>query len=211
MGYAAAIRWNHSLLALCMVVQLLVGELMDVPGAGEEESALGWLGVAWAHGAEGGMVKESWMFELHEALGLVVVALLLIRVLLAMTDLPGANWRHLVPWVFAAGRAQLAREIGSQMEGWKQGRLAPPEEGESVARSVHGLMLLSALLVGAAGVLLFFGWNEHGRQSEWIEMVGEFHEAMVGVLEFLLALHVLAVILHQRQGHDIVSRIKPGG
>jgi len=195
-----------------MIMQLIVGELMEVPGAGEaHEAAIGWIASAWAHGAGQGVVEESWLFEVHEVLGLVVVALLLLRVLLALTDLPGANWRHLVPWAFAEGRAQLAREIASQMTGWKQGRLAPPEEGESVARSVHGLMLITALLIGAAGVVLFFGWNEHGHQSEWIEMVGEFHETMVGLFEALLGLHVLAVILHQRQGHDIVSRIKPGG
>jgi len=196
-----------------MVLQLLVGELMDVPGAGEEhEAAAGWIIPAWAHSVQAGaVVEESWMFEVHEFLGLTIVALLLIRLLLAMTDLPGANWRNLVPWCFADGRKALKAEIGSQMAGWKQGRLAPPEEGETVAKSVHGLMLLIAAGIGTAGVILFFGWNEHGHQTELIEMVGETHELLVGIFEALLVAHVLAVILHQRQGHNIVARIKPGG
>ncbi len=211
MQYAGILRWNHSLLALCMVLQLLVGELMDVPGEGaEHEAAAGWIMSAWAHSMPAGtVVEESWMFEVHEFLGLTVVALLLVRLMLALTDLPGANWRHLLPWCFADGRRALKSEISSQMAGWKQGKLAPPEEGETVARSVHGLMLLTAMAIGTAGVILFFGWNEHGHQSELIEFVGETHELLVGVFEALLAAHVLAVILHQRQGHDIVSRIKP--
>jgi len=96
-----------------------------------------------------------------------------------------------------------------QVAGWKQIKLAAPEDGESVARSVHGLILLASVVMGVTGTLLFFGWSTTAPQVEWVEIVAEVHELVVGALEALLAAHILAVILHQRQGHDIISRIKP--
>ena len=89
-------------------------------------------------------------------------------------------------------------------------KLAAPEDGEAVARSVHGLIILASIIMGITGVLLYFGWSTTAPQTVWVELVAEIHELTVGALEALLAAHILAVILHQRQGHDIISRIKPG-
>jgi len=171
---------------------------------------------AFAHGGElhaipGTPVVETLGFEVHEFLGLFIAGLLLIRIMLAITSLPGANWRELVPWVFADGRKQLGREIKAQMAGWKQAKLAPPEDGEAVARCVHGFILLAGIGMGITGTLLFFGWSQTAPQTAIIELIAETHELLVGGLEALLAAHILAVILHQRQGHNIIARIKPGG
>lgn len=211
--YPQAIRILHSLLALSMLAQLAVGELMDVPGAaGEpEEARLGIVPAAYAHAGHADViVPVTAGFEAHECLGLVIAGLLLARLLLAFSSLPETGWRNLFPWLSASGRAALLAEAGAQAGGWMRGRLAPPEEGETVARSVHGLMLLTALGIAAAGVVLFFGWNEHGHQTALIEAVGEVHETLVGLFEALLAAHILAVILHQMQGHNILTRIRPG-
>lgn len=50
-GYAKPIRILHSLLALCMLTQLAVGELMDVPEveAPEPQTALSIVAPAYAH------------------------------------------------------------------------------------------------------------------------------------------------------------------
>ena len=221
MNYPQPIRILHSLLALAMLVQLAVGELMDVPGAHEvEEASLSIITPALAHGAQHAgdsiagngtvIVQETLGFEVHEFLGLFIAGLLLIRLLLAFSSIPEAGWRQLFPWLSASGRTALLTETAAQAGGWIQGKLAPPEEGETVARAVHGLMLLTALGIAGAGVILFFGWNEHGKQTELIEMVGEAHEVLVSLFEALLAAHVLAVILHQFQGHNILARIRPG-
>jgi len=214
-GYAKPIRILHSLLALCMLTQIAVGELMDVPEVDEHSVAgVQWVAPAYAHEAHhqsipGAPVEETLGFEVHEILGLVIAGLLLIRIMLAMTSLPGANWRDLLPWLFAAGRKQLADEIKMQMAGWKQGKLAAPEDGEAVARSVHGLIVLAGIGMGVTGTLLFFGWSQTTPQTDLIEFVAETHEMIVAGLEALLVAHVLAVVLHQRQGHDIIARIKP--
>ncbi len=213
--FAKPIRMLHSLLAICMLTQLAIGELMDVPEVEAPPSAgLSWIVPAFAHEGHhqaipGAPVEATLGFEVHEFLGLTVAALILIRLLLAMTSLPGANWRELTPWASAAGRSQLGLEIRTQMAGWKQGKLASPEDGEAVARSVHGLILLSGLIMGVTGVILFFGWSTTAPQTELIELVASTHEVVVGGLEALLGAHILAVILHQRQGHHILDRIKP--
>jgi cytochrome b561 len=215
-GYAKQIRILHSLLALCMLAQIAIGELMDVPEVEDEPMAgIHWIMPAFAHEGQhqavpGAPVEETLGFEVHEILGLTIAGLLLIRLMLAMTSLPGANWRGLLPWLSADGRKQLGDEIRSQMAGWKQGKLAPPEEGETVARCVHGFILLCALGMGVTGTILYFGWSTTAPQTEAIEFVAETHELLVGALEALLAAHILAVIMHQRQGHNIIARIKPG-
>ena len=213
-NYAQPIRVLHSILALCMLTQLAIGELMDVPEVEEIPTASSWISPAFAHeaakhGIPGAPVEATLGFEVHEILGLAIAGLLLIRIILAMTSLPGANWRNLVPWLFADGRKQLCNEIKAQVVGWKQAKLAAPEEGESVARSVHGLILLAGIGMGITGSILFFGWSQIAPQTDLIEFVAETHELLVIGLEALLAAHILAVILHQRQGHHIITRIKP--
>jgi len=214
-GYAQPIRLLHSLLALCILTQLAIGELMDVPEVEEAPAAgISWIMPAYAHEGHhqaipGMPVEETLGFEVHEFLGLTIAALILIRIMLAMTSLPGANWRELAPWASAVGRKQLGDEIKSQMAGWKQGKLAPPEDGEAVARCVHGLILLAGTIMGITGTTLFFGWSTTAPQTDIIELVASTHETVVGGLEALLAAHILAVILHQRQGHNIIARIKP--
>jgi len=215
-GYAKPIRLLHSLLALCMLTQLAVGELMDVPEVEEVPAATGisWIMPAYAHEGHhqaipGMPVEETLGFEVHEFLGLTIAALILVRIMLAMTSLPGANWRELAPWASAAGRKQLGDEIKTQMAGWKQGKLAPPEDGEAVARCVHGLILLAGTVMGITGTILFFGWSTTAPQTDIIELVASTHEIVVGGLEALLGAHILAVVMHQRQGHNIIARIKP--
>jgi len=210
MTYALPIRILHSLLALATLIQLAIGELMSVPGIAEAEGEAGWIMPAFAHeGHHETPQPETLGFEVHEFLGLFIAALVLVRVLMAFSDLPGANWRELFPWLTAEGRQGLAGEIRAQWPLWKQGRLAPPEEGERLARTVHGFIILCMLGMAITGAILFNGWNAHGHQSAFIAAVGELHEGIVGALEALLGAHVLAVILHLRQGHDILARIKP--
>jgi len=214
-GYAKQIRILHSLLALCMLTQLAIGELMDVPEVEDAPAVAGihWVTPAYAHEGQhhpaGMPVEETLGFEVHEILGLTIAGLMLLRLMLAMTSLPGANWRDLAPWASAAGRKQLARESKMQIAGWKQGKLAPPEDGEAVARSVHGFILLAGLGMGITGTILYFGWSQTTPQTDLIELVAETHELLVLGLEALLAAHILAVVMHQMQGHNIIDRIKP--
>lgn len=212
MTYALPLRILHSLLALCILTQIAIGELMDVPGVIEdaEHAIIQIIPSAWAQTADEIIVPETLGFETHEFLGLTIGGLILLRLILGFTSLPGANWRNLFPYLSAGGREILWMESKTQFAGWKQAQLTPPEEGESIAKSVHGLILIVTACMAITGVILFFGWDAHARQTVVIDLIGSVHELIVGGLEALLAVHILAVILHQRQGHNILARIKPG-
>jgi len=208
--YAWAIRMFHALFALAMLLQLAVGELMDVPEVeGKHEEAMHIITQAFAHENEGGGAVSSWLFEIHEILGLFIAGLLVVRVLLAMSQLAGANWRDLFPWISAEGRSQLVDELKTQVLGWMRLQLAAPEASKLTAKTMHGLLLLAAAMMAVTGVILYLGWSTTAPQSMWIEAVAEVHEAVVGGLMGLIGLHVVAVILHERQGHKVLDNIKP--
>ncbi len=213
MTYGKPVRILHALLAMSVLIQIAIGELMNVPGAGDEPGhAFLQIPFAFAYeGHTGVIVEETLGFEVHEFLGLFIVALVLIRLILAFTTIPGAGWRDLFPYVCASGCKTLIEESKTLFAGLTRLKLAPPEESKAVAGSVHGLIILSVTCMAIIGTVLFFAWNEHGRQTALIDLLGETHEVIAGFLEALLAAHILAVILHQRQGHNIIARIKPGG
>jgi cytochrome b561 len=174
-GYAKPIRVLHGLLVLCMLTQIAIGELMDVPEVEDAPTSSGihWIMPAYAHEAQhpGTPVEETLGFEVHELLGLTLAGLLLMRIFLAISSLPGANWRHLVPWIFADSRKRLGHEILAQIASWKQAELAPPEDGDAVARSVHGFILLCGIGMAVTGAILYFGWSQTAPQTDLIEMV----------------------------------------
>jgi len=140
---------------------------------------------------------------------LFIAGLLVVRVLLAMSQLAGANWRGLFPWISAEGRSQLVDELKTQVLGWMRLQLAAPEASKLTDKTMHGLLLLAAAMMAVTGVILYLGWSTTAPQSMWIEAVAEVHEAVVGGLMGLIGLHVVAVILHERQGHKVLDNIKP--
>jgi len=217
--FAKPIRILHSLFALAVIAQLSVGHLMTVPEVedpAEQHTSMQLVTPVFAHESDealilnaDGSVEESLGFEVHEFLGLFIAGLMVIRILLAMTSLPGANWRELFPWMSADGRKQLAHELSTQMSGWVKLKLAPPEGGEAVARSVHGFILIATAIMAISGTRLYFGWSTSAPQTDAVEAIAEIHETVVVILQALLAMHIGAVVLHQMQGHNILAKIKP--
>jgi len=212
--YPWILRVFHAVFTVCMLAQLAVGELMDVPEVeGEHEEAMHIITQAFAHENEhmAGVTgaTPSLGFEIHEFLGLTIAGLLLFRMLLALMALPEAGWRTLFPWLLADGRTQLLQELNTQIKGWFRLELAKPEDSEVTAKTMHGILLMLAAIMAVTGVLLYVGWSTTAPQSWMVELVAEVHEAAVGVLEAMIGLHVLAVILHERQGHGVLARISP--
>lgn len=203
MVYPKTLRILHAILILCILSQIVIGELMQVPGVPAN--------AGWMPGVVVPVAPVTIGFRVHEVLGLIIAGLLLVRLMLGFSSMPAANWLNVMPWLARSGRKAFVTEVSAQAGGWKKGRLAPPEEGETVAKMAHGLMLLISIGIAIAGVILFFFWNEHGRQLYLIDLIGGEHKTMVYILIALLVTHVLAVILHQRQGHNILARMRPGG
>ena len=210
--YPWIIRIFHAVFTACLLAQLAVGELMDVPEVeGEHEEAMHIITQAFAHENEhfSGAATPSLGFETHEFLGLIIAGLLVFRIILALLALPESGWRTLFPWVLAEGRAQLVQELNTQIKGWFRLKLAKPKDSEATAKTMHGILLMLAAIMAVTGVLLYFGWSITEPQSWMVELVAEVHEAAVGALEAMIALHVLAAMLHERQGHGVLARISP--
>ncbi len=215
MEYSVSIRWVHLLLALFMTMQLAVGELMDVPGgdhpAPQAEASL--ITPAFAHEGHVSAIQaeEEGLFEVHEWLGLSIVGLLLLRWMLAATATAGGNWRILFPWLSREGQAELVNDVRTEPKMWLKGELPAPSEHDAIAKTVHGGMILTATGLALTGLALYFGWNEHGKQTELIDMVGEVHESLTGLMWTLLGGHVLMALLHQQMGHRILQKMRPFG
>ena len=191
--YAKPIRIIHTLIALCTIGQLTLGETMTIP---EVESA-----------NEPPAVKTLG-YEMHEVLGVLLITLIIMRLALAFFPLKGASWAELFPYLSKKGRAEMKSELKTQMPKWKKLKLAHPDEGISLARSIHGFIVISLGIMSVTGIMLFLGWNNAAPQTEFIEMISEIHTTNVGILEALLGVHILAVIIHTLQKHDIMKRIK---
>ena len=213
MEYAVSIRWIHLILALFMTLQLAVGELMDVPGGEHSEPAAQLVTQAYAHEGHvsAAQAADEGLFEVHEILGLALVAVLLLRWLLAASSAAGANWRILFPWLNKEGREELLNDVKTEPAMWIKGDLPEPSDHDAIAKTVHGLMLLTATGMVLTGVALYFGWNEHGSQTELIDMVGEVHESLAGLMWALIGGHVFMALLHQKMGHRILQKMRPFG
>jgi len=209
-SYPWIIRIFHTVFACCMLVQLAVGEIMHVPEAEEHDEAMHWITPALAHENEGVQTGVSSLsFEIHEFLGLVIAGLVLFRIALAFTHIPAAGWRELFPWLSADGRARLVRELSAQVGCWVRLELARPEDSVATAKTAHGILLLLASIMAVTGLVLYAGWSTTEPQSWLVALVAELHEVAAGVLEAVIGLHVLAAILHERQGHAVLARIRP--
>ncbi len=216
MEYAVSIRWMHLILALFLTLQLAVGELMDVPGGEHPEAQVtaSLVTPAFAHeghAAAAQAEEDEGLFEIHEILGLTLAVVLLLRWLMAASSAQGANWRILFPWLYREGREELVKDVRTEPKMWLKGELPEPSDHDAIAKTMHGAMILTATGLALTGLALYFGWNEHGAQTELIEMVGEVHESLVGLMWALIGGHVFMALMHQKMGHRILQKMRPFG
>ncbi len=208
MTYARITRLIHLFLAIFVTLQLAGGELMDVPGAGEEHEAASIVAKAVAHEAEERVeAGESLLFEVHEYVGLFLVLLVLARWIWGFTWQGNANWRTLFPWLTTEGRRELVDDLRREPADWLRGRLPEPSGHDAIAKTVHGLMILTVTGMAATGLALYFGWNEHGKQTGLIEAIGEVHETLSIMMWVLLGGHVFMALWHQALGHDVLGKM----
>ena len=121
-------------------------------------------------------LPEASVMAWHQSLGLAIFGLLVFRGL----------WRWL-----------------------NRSRLTPPPHWATMARFGHivlyALMILMPLSglatsLGDGDTVTFFGWTvfSSGPEMEWLEDSAEdMHEALANVLWIMIALHVIAALVHQ--------------
>jgi len=208
MKYARITCLIHLFLAVFITLQLAGGELMDVPGAGEEHQAASIITPALAHESINQIaVEDSLLFDMHEFIGLFLVLLVLTRWVWGFTGRGNTNWHTLFLWLTAGGRKELADDLRREPLSWLKGKLPEPTEQDAIAKTVHGFMILTATGMVLTGLTLYFGWNEQGHQAALIDDIGEIHETLSGILWTLLGGHVFMALWHQMSGHNVLGKM----
>jgi len=208
MKYSRITRLIHLFFAIFITLQLAGGELMDVPGAGESHQATNLITPALAHeGLNQPAVEGGILFEMHEYIGLFLVFLVLARWIWGFTWRGNANWHTLFLWLTAGGRKELADDLRREPLSWLKGELPEPTERDAIAKTLHGIMILTATGMALTGLALYFGWNEQGHQSVLIDGISEIHETLSGILWTLLGGHVFMALWHQMLGHDVLGKM----
>lgn len=206
MHYDRITRWLHLLLAILIVAQLATGQFMD---DGEHESEhVSLVATALAHGTAdpAAQDEEGLVAELHEAGGLAALVVLLLRLIWAFAGPAEAGWRRWFPWMTSEGRAELLADARRELPMWLTGRLPEPSESDTIAKSVHGIMILAALAAALAGFgLWLLGSHEHGLGHD----VAELHEGFANAVLVLVLGHVAMTLWHRLLGHDMAARILP--
>jgi len=208
MKYSRITRLIHLFLAIFITLQLAGGELMDVPGSGEDHQAISLITPALAHeGIKQTAVEDSLLFEIHEYIGLFLVLLVLARWVWGVMWRGNANWHTMFLWLTVEGRKELADDLRREPLSWLKGKLPEPTERDAIAKTVHGIMILTATGMVLTGLALYFGWNEQGNQTALVGGVGEIHETLSGILWTLLGGHVFMALWHQVSGHDVLGKM----
>lgn len=185
MKYNQTTRWLHAGIALGVSTQLIVSLIMDIPKPGRPFTGLG-----------------AAAFEVHEIMGMVVVALLLLHWLALFSGHIPLGLSHLFPWF---SKQRICSMIGEAKSQWTQRRLDNTLEPSAIAGAVHGLGLLVTTVMAITGSVLYFGMAENGAMPPLVKDIKEVHELTSNLLWAYLVGHAGIAILHQWLGHRTLA------
>lgn len=179
MRYSSWDRALHFLIGGGMIFLLLIELWMQRPQPGRT-----------------GSVSQTFLFGLHEFVGLSLLVIILVRLFDNLEKTGG--W---FPWLGSRGRAGLLAELKHAVPGWFSGRLQESDGKDYLARSVHGLGLLLALGFGLTGMALFLTILPDGSITPVGRLALMLH-GWLGVPFWLFLIgHVGMAVWHQLLGH----------
>jgi cytochrome b561 len=184
--YDKATRWLHAGLALGITLQLALSLVME-----HSEPDKPATGIAAA------------TFEVHENVGMVVLAILVLHWLWQLTGHTLHGLGHLFPWFSANGRAAVMADAKRLVAS----RMRDNPQVSPLAGAVHGLGILVATAMGVSGAVLYFGMADNGSMSKPVHVIEEFHGLMANLMWAYLVGHVAMGALHRKLGHAEVSDI----
>jgi len=206
MKYSRITRLIHLFLAIFITLQLAGGQIMDVEDSGENQAAH-LMTPALASAQNSIPASDGILFDMHIYIGLFLALIVLVRWIWGFTWWGNANWRTMFVWITPGGRKELLDDLGREPLTWLRGKLPAPSERDAIAKTVHGFMILIATGMVLTGLALYFGWNEHGRQSLLVDAIGEIHSSLSVVMWILLGGHVLMALWHQISGHNVLGKM----
>jgi cytochrome b561 len=174
----------HFGMAISIVAQLLVSLVMEYPDSPAQAASIG-----------------ATFFKIHETVGIVAVAFVLVHWLWLMKS-PDNRFADLLPWG-ATGRRRVIDELkcavrGEQLEGG-------PHSGGLVGL-VHGLGLLTAGSMALTGLALFFLLPEGGEKPGALAGgVMEIHAAIASLMWIYVIAHIAMAYRHHLSGHTTLK------
>ena len=182
MKYPLILRINHAMLAAGVVIQLLLGLVMDEDGPGAD-GILGRVGM-----------------ELHEIVGMVVLAALLLRWALFPLGYVPYGVGHYFPWFSKARMRDVFRDLTAGLGlAWRD-----PSKQAHLGGAIQGLLLLLATVLALSGAAMFFSPAKAGASPALVDVFKEIHEATGSIIWFFLVLHLTATVAYLAAGHRAV-------
>jgi len=177
-------RWLHLGLAVTVTLQLALSLVMEPPN---EKSA-----TAAAKAA----------FEVHEAVGVTALFIVLGHWLWALRSRAGGALAHLFPWsgqAWSEVKADITRLSNRQLpDGGPRGGLPG---------LVHGLGFLAVTGMVLTGGVLFILFPETGKPDAATNFVVEIHSFISNFVWAYWGGHVALALLHKRAGHFLVREM----
>lgn len=183
-------RWLHGLIAIGIIGQLALSQLMTGPDHLDTATTL-----------------QKNTLELHEWLGLATVALMLAHWLWLFLPNSDVHLSKLFPWN-KAGRSAVWKDI-SYLNKNKQ--LPPLGAHGGLSGMVHGLGFLVASMMALSGLgiylVLDFGG---GPESHFFEPLATVHALFANLMWAYLIAHVLMAAWHEYKGERLISKMFRG-
>lgn len=186
MKYGRFTRILHTLIAVGILFELLSSLVMENPRPGRVLTLLEALG-----------------YDVHKWAGMAVFAALVLHWIVFVAGHAYKGMGHFFPW-FSRARLDAVR---SEARDFLRLRVGDPEQNDSLAGAFEGLGLLVASILGATGVVLFFGIAENGAMSGAVRAVKEFHEFWGPAMWTYLCIHAGAATVHLGLGHRSILSV----
>jgi len=188
MRYDRLTRWLHAGIALGVTAQLGLSQFMEAPDDKDAELVTG-------------LPLE--LFEVHESLGMALLALIALHWLWSLSGHVQGGIGHLFPWFSGERMAKVIAEAKEAL----QLKLPDPDVSNEMAGAVHGLGLLATTAMAVSGAVIFFNLSETGHMTELGEIFEEIHEVIAPLVWLYLIGHVATAVIHKRMGHTNVKEM----
>ena len=188
--HALTSRLLHLGVAVGVILQLLLSTGMERPKPDAVRSTL-----------------ESLSFEMHEFLGLSMLALILIWLVWLLRRRGEPVLSELFPWTGHAGRNALMLSVRLTLHQARRGMLAGETEIQPLVKTVHGLGFACIALMAFSGTFVWLGMDDSGQMPQWTHLVLEFHQFMATFAWIYLGGHAGMALLHQFSGDNTLARM----
>ncbi len=152
-------------------------------------------------------------FNLHETLGLVAVAIILVFWLWLLVRRGETRLGVLFPWFSRTRLAALGNDVLLHLKAARRFSLPEPEDALALAGAIQGIGLIAALVMAVTGFILYFAWTPGTVLAGAARDVFVAHALMAKVMWTYLILHVGAAVAHELLGQRILHQmsLRPQG